>query len=144
LQIGELSLSKQALSELYDKLGGQLTQFSLSNVTSRLKTLRGSGIELQNDDTFKDLKNKPTTEVYRYLFEIDKPSSYLNLDKLTVSIVKDCFVHSYHHITYKSLLDFIKENVLPKATAKVIVQHPLGAYDKLKIYDDFDIDVEES
>ena len=144
LQIGELLLPTKALSQLHDELGGDLTQFSLMNVSPRLKTLSGSGIELQDDDTFKDLKNKPTTEVYRYLFEIDRPSSDLNLDKLTVSIVNDCFVHSYHHITRKVLLDFVKRYVIPKATAKITVQHPLSAYDKLEIYEeDSNLDEEE-
>jgi hypothetical protein len=145
LQIGELLLSKNALSQLHEELGGNLTQFSLNNVTSRLKTLRGSGTELQKDDAFKDLKDKPTTEVYRYLFEIEKPFSNSTLDKFTVSIIKDCFVHSYSHVPYSILLNFIKQNVLPKATAKVVVQHPLSAYDdKLEIYDSFESDEEET
>lgn len=144
LKLGELSLSNQGLSQLQQELGGDLTQFSLWNVTTRLKKLSGTGLELQKDDTFKDLKDKPTTEIYRYLYEIKNPFSDLtNLDKLTVSIVKDCFVHSYHNITYKTLLDFIKENILPKTTAKVVVQHPLSAYDKLEVYDDFELDEEE-
>lgn len=144
LQIGELLLSTHALSQLHHELGGDLTQFSLINVSPRLKTLSGSGTELQDDDTFKDLKDKPTTEVYRYLFEIDGPSSDLNLDKLTVSIVNDCFVHSYHHVTRKALLDFVKSYVIPKATAKITVQHPLSAYDKLEIYEeDYSSDEEE-
>ena len=144
LQMGELLLSTNALYQLHEELGGDLTQFSLMNVSPRLKTLSGSGTELQDDDTFKDLKDKPTTEVYRYLFEIDRPSSELNLDKLTVSIVNDCFVHSYHHITRKVLLDFVKSYVIPKATAKITVQHPLSAYDKLEIYEeDYSLDEEE-
>jgi hypothetical protein len=136
LQIGKLSLPSDALSQLHDELGGDLTQFRLINVSSRLKTISGSGTELQDDDTFNDLKDKPTTEVYRYLFSIDNPSSDLDLDKLTVSIVNDCFVHSYHHITHKILLNFVKNYVIPKAQATVVVQHPLSAYDNLKIYED--------
>lgn len=136
LNIGKLSLPSDALSQLHDELGGDLTQFRLINVSSRLKTISGSGTELQDDDTFNDLKDKSTTEVYRYLFSIDNPSPDLNLDKLTVSIVNDCFVHSYHHITYKILLDFVKTYVIPKAQATVVVQHPLSAYDELEIYED--------
>ena len=144
LQMGELLLSTNALYQLHEELGGNLTQFSLINVSPRLKKLSGSGTELQDDDTFKDLKDRSTTEVYRYLFEINRPSSDSNLDKLTVSIVRDCFVHSYHHITYKVLLDFVKSYVIPKATAKITVQHPLSAYDKLEIYEtDYSLDEEE-
>lgn len=144
LQIGELSLSKPALSKLHEDLGGNLTQFSLINITPRLKSLRGSGTELQNDDTFKDLKNKPTTEIYRYLFEMQKPSSNPTYDKLTISIVTDCFIHSFHNITCLALHDFIRENVLPKATAKVVIQHSLSAYSDTDMHDDFVMDEEET
>jgi hypothetical protein len=135
MSIGYLSLSKHALSQMREDLGGNLTEFSLTNVTTRLKKVQGKGIDLQNDDTFNSMKEKPNAEVYRYLFRIDQPHSALNLEKLTVSIRQNCFVHSYHHITYEALLTFVKTNVIPLATATVPVSHPLSAYDKLDIYE---------
>ena len=137
LNIGDFSLSKTALSELHEELGGELKEFSLNNVTSRLKSIQGKGNDLQNDDMFKELKDKPNAEVYRYLLRINEPHADLNLENLTVSIRSNCFIHSYHHITYDALLSFVRENIIPKAVAKVFVHHPLSAYTKLEIYEDY-------
>lgn len=143
LNIGDFSLSKTALAELRQVLGGELKEFGLSNVTSRLKSVRGKGNDLQNDDTFNELKGKPNAEVYHYLVQIDEPHRDLNLEKLTVSIRNNCFVHSYHHITYDALLWFVRTYIIPQATAKIFSRHPLSAYNELEIYEDYP-DVEQS
>lgn len=142
LCIGDLSLSKIALTELHVNVDANLAEFSLNNVTTRLKNIRGRGHDLQNDDTYNSLKDKPNAEIYRYLLKIVHPHSDLNIEKLTVSIRRNCFVHSYHFLTCSTLLSFVKTHIVPRATAKIPVHHPLGAYDNSVISDEC-IDVED-